>query len=143
MIEYIIKYQNNFVHSYLFENNFTTIIKLGINIHSLLLSDLFCHELDFDEWPQTHTYDKDCIIPYNGSIFNLRYKYQKLFGQLPVPNEDEIILDKTKVYKIKYTINLLPITGDNDTNLMDMLADTDQIDVFETKVVIDLIEFKW
>ena len=51
MIDYIVKYQNNFAHSYLFENNFTVIIKRGVKIDHLLQSELFCHEIDFEEWP--------------------------------------------------------------------------------------------
>lgn len=33
--------------------------------------------------------------------------------------------------------------GDEDTKLMDMLGDTDQIELFRTKVIEDLIHFKW
>ena len=86
IILYIVKRQNNVVHSYLFEKNFTTIIRKGVNIEPLLKSDLFCHTFDFEEWPITHTNNKSSIMPYNGSIFDIRNSYADVFRQLA---EDE------------------------------------------------------
>ena len=93
MINYIVKYQNNFAHAYLFEHNFTAIMRKGINIEELLKSDLFYHTIDFDEWPQTHTIEKTTIMPYNGSLFNLRYKYSEVFEDLA---KQEVKLDALK-----------------------------------------------
>lgn len=56
--------------------------------------------------------------PYNGSIFTLRRAYKTVFPEKELAalddeeNEDEKpALDMTKVYKIKYSVNLLPIIG--------------------------------
>jgi hypothetical protein len=73
-MEYIVKYQNKFVHSYLFHNNFITLMEKGIFLKDLLESDVFCHKFDFDdnEWPQIHTNGDKMIMPYNGGLFDLR-----------------------------------------------------------------------
>ena len=55
---------------------------------------------------------------------------------------------KEKVYKIKYILNLLPGTidqevEDGDNELMEVLSETEELDMFKCKVVYDLVEFKW
>lgn len=75
IIEYIIKYQNNFVSSYLFLSIFPSIIEKGILVAELLNSQVFSKTFDFDEWPGTHTNKELYLRPYNDSIFNLRDSY--------------------------------------------------------------------
>ena len=55
-----------------------------------------------------------------------------------------------KVYRIKYTLNLLPGVVSRGTmkdlgeiSLMELLSDTEDLDLFDTKVVKDLIQFYW
>ena len=79
MIEYIIKYQNTYVYSFLFEKNFMLIMGMGINVSDLLKSKLFCYQFDFTEWPSIHVKDDTLIRPYNGSIFKLRHNYKEIF----------------------------------------------------------------
>lgn len=84
-------------------------------------------EFDFDEWPDIHTNCTSYLKPYNNSIFDLRYSYSTIFPEPelePVPddlNEPKSLvrdsnpimkkLDKNKIYKIKYKLNLLPEIG--------------------------------
>lgn len=68
----------------------------------------------------------------------------------------------SKVYKIKYSLNLLPSIGtyinkdkdlytkqmvielsNNDINLLDECANSEELAIFETDTLKDLIEFKW
>jgi hypothetical protein len=51
MIDYIVKYQNNYAFQFLFKDNFTDILQLEISVNNLLESDIFCHQFDYDEWP--------------------------------------------------------------------------------------------
>ncbi len=51
IIKYIVKYQNNFVSSFLFLKNFPTLLDKGISIKPLLDSQVFNYEFDLDEWP--------------------------------------------------------------------------------------------
>lgn len=82
MIEYIVKSQNNVAFSFLFEDNFTKLITKGVNVQPLLTSQLFCHQFDFELWPQFHTIKETMIMPYDGSIFDLRSSYDKVFNEL-------------------------------------------------------------
>lgn len=132
IIGYIVKYQNNFVHSYLFEHNFIRLIELNIYIKDLLESDVFCHQFDFDdnEWPQIHTNNEKMITYYNGEIFDIRRQYGKVFKELYSTNAAEMKAREdpdSTFYKIKYTLNLLPqMDQDNfDGNLMDLFGETD------------------
>ena len=54
ILEYITKYQNNYVSSYLFEQNLITLMEKSVPLTDLLNSDVFVYQFDFDEWPSTH-----------------------------------------------------------------------------------------
>ena len=82
MIEYIIKYQNCHVFAFLFHDNFRTLVEKGIKLRPLLSSDIFCHRFDFEDWPLIHYDNSKMIMPYNGSIFQLRGKYKAVFHGL-------------------------------------------------------------
>ena len=81
-------------------------------------SNIFRYDFDYDEWPGTHT-NEDCITrPYNESIFNIRQHYATVFPEPDfeeATNEDGSMkdpsIDSSKIYKIKYCINLLPQIG--------------------------------
>ena len=40
-----------------------------------------------------------------------------------------------KTYKIKYTVNLLPNINEEDSTMMDIFGESDNIEVFQTEVV--------
>jgi hypothetical protein len=72
LINYIVKYQNNFISSYLFMGNLPILIDKGIHVAELLKSKIFNVPFDFDNWPGAHVDDKRCIRAYNGNFFDLR-----------------------------------------------------------------------
>ena len=71
----------------------------------LLQSNVFQHDFDYDEWPSSHFDEKDVIRPYNGSIFDIRYKktYTSLFPDIEEMTDEENFDEngkKRQVYKI-------------------------------------------
>jgi hypothetical protein len=70
-------------------------------------------------------------------------------------------IDSSKIYKIKYSINLLPQIGahiladsvgdekqtkrlmNQDIAFMNIIAKTDELEVFNTHAMTDIINFKW
>lgn len=126
MIDYIVKYQNNLVSFYLFRYTLPTIIEKGISICPLLTSHIFQHTFDFDEWPTNHPDPSYQIRPYCKTFFNIRNYYNQIFPEKQFSNPDDFddsnikdegnmcinAVEKIKnkserVYKIKYTINML------------------------------------
>jgi hypothetical protein len=116
--------------------------------------------------------EETTIRPYNNSIFNLRQHYLTTFpeeGFARMPDADDVggapakekNIDSSKIYKINYSINLLPhvcsyitiISDGNgekkkmkvnpDVNVMELLTQSDEYDIFNSQPVLDLIEFKW
>lgn len=55
IIDYIIKFQNNYISFFLFQQNLPILLKKGIKIAQLLNSQIFYYTFDFQEWPQIHT----------------------------------------------------------------------------------------
>ena len=89
----------------------------GIEIYNLLQSHIFSFEFDYDEWPGTHSNDEKYLRPYNDSIFDIRQNYRTVFPEEEfdeLTNDDGSIkesIDSSKIFKIKYIINLLPQIG--------------------------------
>lgn len=126
-------------------------------------------EFDYDAWPSIHYNDEDTIRPYNGSIFALRDSYRKVFPEQEFLPIDLATFDSGgKVFKIRYTVNLLPQfffghidSGDDDGNLWDELKDDNptitgapdedgnwppghnKIDYFTAEPIAQIIDFKW
>lgn len=153
MIDYIVKYQNNYVSSYLFLKNISTIMEKGIPVSELFKSDIFVKRIDFDEWPAIHNVQEKFLRPYNGSIYDLRNDYSKIFYEkkfepIEVDNDDpEKKIDSTKVYKVSYFINLTPSIGtyihdgpngekidvNEDIGFMGLLSEQEEeLEIFET-----------
>jgi len=51
MIDHIIRFQNNFVSSFLFKNNLLDLMDRGIEVNKLLKSKVFFYKFEYDEWP--------------------------------------------------------------------------------------------
>lgn len=133
MIKWVLKHQNSYVYSYLFRQNLVDLMEIGIEISDILDSDIFCYQFDFVEWPTTHTNCEKQIRAYNGTIFNLRTNYERLFSDI----EDDkggiysLFQERNKLYKIKYTINIMPSV--ESTSLMDQCGKTSELDIFSSR----------
>ena len=156
IIDYIIKYQNSYVSSYLFLTNLRDLIQKGVKLSGLLNSNVFSFTFDYDEWPSTHTDDRKYIRPYNGSIFEIRNHYRSIFceDRFEIIDEDVVAVDKvdsSKIYKITYQINVLskiceyisldpetgsPIFVNEDISLLEMCCESEELELFTTKTII-------
>ena len=91
------------------------ILEKGIPLASLMNSQVFLFEFDFDEWPMTHYNRSTVFRAYNESVFAIRQHYLSTFPESSfarmVDIDDPLYhLDSSKIYKIDYSINLLPST---------------------------------
>lgn len=136
IINYIVKYQNNFSSSFLFLKNMAMIFDKGIKVCSLLESNVFKLQVASPNWPDVHTNDKLCLRPYNGSIFDIQNHYKAIFKEKEFDRDEN--QDKDKIFKIKYELNLLPQIGihikkvknkntyvNADISLMDLFVQAD------------------
>jgi len=155
MIEYVVKYQNNYVSSYLFLKILPSLMAKDIKIQAILESEIFTVTFDFDEWPGNHSNDEECVRYFNESFYHLRHHYKTIYpeDEFSIEEMEKENVDNSKVYKIKYSINLLPQVGyfvDNDgehcnedVSIMSLAADSEEIEIFTTASLNNLIEFKW
>lgn len=140
-----------------------SLIEYELEITELLNSNVFSWSFDLDEWPTSHNVEDDCIRPMNESIFQIRKHYRTVF-----PEDEFAIMDDEdnqssgKMFKIKYSVNLLPKVGayyfkkkdpytgkwdsyvkNEDVNILGCMCEGDEIEIFNTDCVKDVIEFKW
>ena len=64
ILDYIIKYQNNYISFFLFQRNFPILLKKGIKIAPILNSKVFTFNFEFFEWPGIHTNKQTLIRDY-------------------------------------------------------------------------------
>ena len=140
-------------------------IDRNIKISGLLGSNVFTYQFDYDEWPGTHVNDEELMKPYNDSIFKLRNNYSEIFAGddfAPLEDEDEEDggqgkpkkYDSGKIYKIQYSVNLLPMLGlfvetetdpysgektvdivNPETNFLGKCSEAEEIEMFECVVL--------
>ena len=85
---------------------------MGVSLTNLLNSKIFSVEFDFDQWPSTHNDEATYMRPYNFSIFKIRKHYRTVFPEdnfLPIDEQKGV--DRSRIFKIKYSMNLLPKIG--------------------------------
>ena len=91
--------------------------------------------------------------PYNGSIFSIRNEYSNVFPERALKEIDENggDVDNSKVFKISYTVNLLPSIAEHreviglgrdedkllnaNISLPDMLNNSDELALFKTSAI--------
>jgi hypothetical protein len=90
--------------------------------------------------------------PYNDSIFKLRYKYGQIFEKIwrndleleGLQIDGKVNNQELKVFKIRYYINILSFaTEDEDKAMINAIAESEEMDIFETPLIKDYIDFKW
>jgi hypothetical protein len=162
IIKYIVSYQNSYVSSYIFNKNLPILLEKGIEVHGLLDSEVFSFKFDYDEWPSSHINNETIIRPYNDSFFNIRKHYRTVFHENEFASLEEMKendddgppapIDTSKVYKIKYSVNILPGIGlyvvDKDienenkktfynTNVtfMGLLNSSEELEIYDTSTI--------
>ena len=75
MIDYMVKFQNEFVYAHLFRKNLLKLITTGVTMHKLLNSSILSHIITYTEWPDVHTDTRRIMAPYNGDLFRIRQSY--------------------------------------------------------------------
>ena len=87
-----------------------TLLHKGIHLAPLLCSNVFIKQLEYEDWPTAHTNLDKIIVPYNGSLFEMRHSYDQLFLGLGDPMNDENLDpdSSNKFYSISYKVNILP-----------------------------------
>lgn len=52
--------------------------------------------------------------------------------------------EEAKVYKIKYSLNILPSMNDySEEDLMEAIIRSDEMKIFTSEGVIDMVDYKW
>lgn len=112
IIKYIVRYQNNFTSAFLFKNNLADLVERGFNLQSLLNSKVLTYEFEFEGWPSIHTNPEESIRPFNNNLFNIRSMYSSVYPgeKFEEPDFEGKDISK-KIYKIRYSVNLLPMMG--------------------------------
>lgn len=151
MIDYIVKYQNSYVYSHLFEHNLVDLLNKNVTMTGIFSSKVFNHPFDYDEWPTTNANTDKQLEPYNMSIFKLRYEYPAIFTKIwrsdhksqQLEMEGKFNTNEQKVFKIKYNLNILSSVSEENGQLMEAIAASEELSIFTTDLVMDLIDFKW
>lgn len=65
----------------MYESILVEMIEKGLEVNTLLQSNIFCYQIDFPDWPAIHGNPSTIIAPFNGNIFALRSYYRELFAE--------------------------------------------------------------
>lgn len=92
------------------------LMEKGINMRPLFDSEVFRLQFDLDEWPTNHFNDSTELRPFNDNIFLLNKFYESVFPEPEFKSIDDLSEEQkqkmaSKVNKIVYSCNLLPMIG--------------------------------
>lgn len=73
----------------LFRGIFAELMHKGLTLQPLLSSNIFYKKLEFEDWPQAHSCLDKMLVPYNGSLFEMRYNYDEIYPTLGDPINEE------------------------------------------------------
>lgn len=120
----------------------------GVDVALLFESKIFQHTFDFDEWPGTHKDHNTFLLPYNGSVFDLRENYHIVGDKLSSKKSEEF--SASKMHKVKYTLLLITHSeciarnpSKVSPSFMKMISDSEELAIFQSKLISDTIMFKW
>ena len=146
MMEYVILKQNKECYAHLFQHNMIDIMLRGIPVVDMFNSNIFNYQFSYVEWPNLSLNDEKTFTHYNGSWIKLRYEFKNIFPDhledLSLDTEN-IEAGGPKLFKINYQCNLLISSDQTLAKLTDVIADTEELAIFETDLIIDTIDFKW
>jgi hypothetical protein len=114
----------------LFENNLVDLMNKGVDMKNLFESGLLKNDFYMDEWP--------AISADTNKIFSNIHKIE-------MDKKRDLNFDTTseKVFKIKYNVNLLASMSEDNGKIISAIVNSDELEIFKTEFVIDLIDFKW
>jgi hypothetical protein len=131
----------------------------GIEINKLICDEsmIFKIPFDFDDWPGIHTDEETLIRPYNDSYYNVKFHYKSCFPEEEYDSIDGKDIGDSAVYKIKYSINMLPSIAEyiveqedgtyecenEDVSLVSLFQETEEVCIFEASCIKEVIEYKW
>ena len=99
-----------------------------------------------------------CLRPYHKSLLKIRHFYKEVFPEDEFKPMETDKIDSSKIFKIKYSINILPsfcshikCSGNlskrkyvnSDVDFMFILGKSNELGIFKHESVITLNEFKW
>ena len=118
---------------------------------------MFNYEFDYDEWPTSHFNDEESLRPYNENIFMIKRHYRTVFPEdefTPMDEENDGKGKNDRLYKVKYSLNLLPQIGlyfhivtcpytgkvtkeikNNDINFLDICCGSDELHMFSSESI--------
>ena len=151
MLDYMVVHQNSYVYAFIIEGILVEMINKGVTMRKLLNSNIIMTRFDYDEWPSLHSDTNKVIAGYDKSVFKMRYEYSNVFRpqweeeqhKLDLELQGEFDTKAQKVYKINYYLNILTSVSQKDNSLMDALANTEEIEIYELDSVKDMLDFKW
>lgn len=147
MIEYICRRQDSWVYANLFTENLVSLINKGVTLRTLFDSNVFKLPIDSAEWPSAHKVTSFMLKPYDGSVFDLRFNYEKVFPK--VSKSDTKVfganVDSKRMFKIKYEALMVTSMSEltEDGRLMEALAKSEELELFNTELAQEIIMFKW
>eukprot|EP00347_Sterkiella_histriomuscorum_P017645 403348548 len=141
-LDLIVKFQNNHSFNYLIDKNLISLIQKSINLSEYFESNLPIIKIDNKNYPDLHFDDQEIIVGIDciDAPRDLLDKYDEILGQKLLQNQNG---DKQQ-FPIEYHLINFPETLTNEpTKLMEVLSETDNMELFEALAIQTIINFKW
>eukprot|EP00347_Sterkiella_histriomuscorum_P023276 403335266 len=144
LLEIIVKFQNNHVFNYLVDKNLISLIEMQINLDDYFESHLPMIKLLNQNYPDLHIDDQELIVavPQIKNPKEILDNYDQILANLL--QKEQSVHENEKLTPIEYFLINLPETlTKKPRELMQVLSQSENIEVFEYLAVQTIIDFKW
>eukprot|EP00347_Sterkiella_histriomuscorum_P005927 403354731 len=144
LLEIIVKFQNNHVFNYLVDKNLISLIEMQVNLDDYFESHLPMIKLLNQNYPDLHIDDQELIVavPQIKNPKEILNKYDQILGNLL--QKEQPIHENEKLTPIEYFLINLPETLTKEPReFMQVLSQSENLEVFEYLAVQIIIDFKW
>eukprot|EP00347_Sterkiella_histriomuscorum_P008450 403345053 len=140
LLEILVRFQNHHSFNHFIDNNFISLIEKQINLSEYFETNLPIIRINHKNFPDLHYDDSELILGLReiSTPKDILAKYDDIFkDQLDQSNQ-------TQQQPIEYYLVNLPETLTKEPKkLMEVLSETETMELFETLTIQTIINFKW
>eukprot|EP00347_Sterkiella_histriomuscorum_P024078 403332378 len=141
LIEMLTKFQNHYSFNHFIDKVFISLIEKNINLNEYFDSNLPLIKINHKNYPDLHLDDSELLLGL--SEVNRPYDIIERYDEILSEHLD-LSETKQQLQPIEYFLVNLPCTLTKEPRrLMEVLSETEKMELFETLPIQSIINFKW
>eukprot|EP00347_Sterkiella_histriomuscorum_P004167 403361497 len=141
LVEMLVKFQNHYSFNHFVDKVLISLIEKNINLNEYFESNLPLIKINHKNYPDLHVDDSELLLGL--SEVNIPYDIIDRYDEIFSEHLDYSDIKQQQQPIEYYLVNLPDTLTQEPRRLMEVLAETDKMELFETLSIQSIINFKW